>query len=427
MGENLLDLRGNFFEFGEIVAELGGAHPFDLGEMEGEEGEDADLRGEGFGRADADFGTGVEVERAVGFAAEGGVLDVADTEDAGTSPFGFAHGGEGVGRLARLADGDDEGVIGEDRVSVARFGSDLHRGRDPNEVFEEERAEPAGVGGGAAAEEPDVAEVAELFFGEVEVEMDRGGVLVYPSEERFLDRGRLLVDLFEHEMLVPFFGERLELAVDPLAFFGEWEERGAEEGCLGFFDPNDLAASEEDNVRGGRQEGVRIGGDDRFGAGVVVADAEGALARGGENLARVVTVNESKGEGAAKLRENLLQGGEDISLIVFRNEMNDDFGVGFGDEADAIVFEFRSEKIVVFDDAVMDKGDGILSVEMGMGIEVRRLAMSCPAGVADGDVEPKRGQGELFFETGDFPRLFARDDFSSRDAGDAGGVVASIL
>ena len=62
--------------------------------------------------------------------------------------------------------------------------------------------------------------------------------------------------------------------------------------------------------------------------------------------------------------------------------MSEDFGVGlrFEDMAgvDQPPFQFQ----VILDDPVVDDGDALLTVDMGMGVLVGWTAVGCPAGVA---------------------------------------------
>ena len=79
--------------------------PAQAAEVEGEEGQGHDLRGEGLGGGDPDLRPRVGEERARGLAGEHRALDVADGEGQGAQPLGLAEGGQRVRGLAALADG----------------------------------------------------------------------------------------------------------------------------------------------------------------------------------------------------------------------------------------------------------------------------------------------------------------------------------
>ncbi len=206
--EDLLDFFGEGLDLVEEGLPFFFAHMAEAGHEEGEEGEDGDLAGEGFGGADADFGAGAQEEGAVGLAGEGRVADVADAEDFGAFAFNFAHGGDGVEGLAGLADGDDEGAVGDDGVFVAELGGDLGLGGDAGFVFEEGGGDLSGMPGGAAGEDDDAADGEEVGGGEGEVLKLCGAELGDEAVvEGLLDGLWLLEDLFEHVVGVAVFGD----------------------------------------------------------------------------------------------------------------------------------------------------------------------------------------------------------------------------
>ena len=69
--------------------------------------------------------------------------------------------------------------------------------------------------------------------------------------------------------------------------------------------------------------------------------------------------------------------------IVERNELAYHLGVGIGDEFIAVGYKKIAQLNIVFDYAVVNNGDLAVAAEMGMGIDVVRLAVRCPACVAD--------------------------------------------
>ena len=110
-GEGLLDCGGCLFDGFEQVEAVGEAEVAHAGEVEREQGENGDLRGEGLGARDADFGAGVEVDAAVGFARDGAADGVDDGEGGEPASFGFAECAQGVGGFAGLAEDEDQGAV----------------------------------------------------------------------------------------------------------------------------------------------------------------------------------------------------------------------------------------------------------------------------------------------------------------------------
>ena len=66
----------------------------------GDQGEDGQLGGEGFGRGHPDFGPGMGVGAAVGLPRNARPDHIADAEDMGSAFLGHPNGRKGVGRLS---------------------------------------------------------------------------------------------------------------------------------------------------------------------------------------------------------------------------------------------------------------------------------------------------------------------------------------
>ena len=75
---------------------------------------------------------------------------VDDAPEDGAFAAPFFHGGQRVGRLAGLADGQHDRVFVDDRVAVAELGGDVHLDRDAGDLLDQDFADHAGVGGRAA-------------------------------------------------------------------------------------------------------------------------------------------------------------------------------------------------------------------------------------------------------------------------------------
>ena len=131
--EDLPHFLGNGFEFLDDPDALAGGEMPDAAQQQREQGEDGDLRGEGFGGGDADLRAGVHVDAAVVLAGDGAGDVVANAEGAVALALALAHGGQGIGGLAALADDEDQRVLVHRHVAVAEFAGelDLDRARAP--------------------------------------------------------------------------------------------------------------------------------------------------------------------------------------------------------------------------------------------------------------------------------------------------------
>ena len=92
-----------------------------------------------------------------GFAGDGGADDVADGEGFGAFADELGLGGEGVGGLAGLGDEEADGVGVGDGVAVAVLGGVVDVDGEAGEALDHELAGEAGVPGGSAGGDGDLA------------------------------------------------------------------------------------------------------------------------------------------------------------------------------------------------------------------------------------------------------------------------------
>ena len=90
-------------------------------EVQGQHGQHGDLVGERLGAGDADFRAGVQIDAAVGLAGDAAADHVAQRQRRMPLALRFAQGGQGVGRLAGLRDGQDDGVAVDRRIAIAEL------------------------------------------------------------------------------------------------------------------------------------------------------------------------------------------------------------------------------------------------------------------------------------------------------------------
>jgi hypothetical protein len=92
---------------------------------------------------------------------------------------------------------------GRRRLAVADLAGQLDDGGDARELLDPVAAGHGRVGAGAARHEVDAPEAAGRLLGDADlVGDDVAGSQVDAAAERVLDDAGLLVDLFEHEVLV---------------------------------------------------------------------------------------------------------------------------------------------------------------------------------------------------------------------------------
>ena len=166
-----------------------------------ERGQHHQLAGEGFGRGDADFGTGQRLQHGLAFARDRRGRHVDHGQRVHALALGVAQRGQRVGGLAGLRNEDREIALAQRRLAVAEFGGDIDLDRHAREPLEPVFGDVAGIARGAAGRDRNALDVLE-----VERQLDRQhhalGRHVDIARQGVADHFRLLVDFLGHEVAV---------------------------------------------------------------------------------------------------------------------------------------------------------------------------------------------------------------------------------
>ena len=173
-------------------------------EVQGEHGQDGDLGGERLGAGDADLRARRADRRRRRPRGRCVLPTTLHSASVGWPlRLRLAQGRQRVGRLARLRDGDDDGVAVDGRIAIAELAGVLDLDGDAGELLEQILADQRRVIAGAAGRQDDALDLAQLLrcrgsgrrSGRVRV-----GV-VEPAAQGVLQRFGLLVNLLEHVVL----------------------------------------------------------------------------------------------------------------------------------------------------------------------------------------------------------------------------------
>ena len=161
-------------------------------------------RREGFGRGDADFGPGMQHQRARrGYPRRLTAHRIDDGQRTHAGAAGQFHGRQGIGGLAALTNGDEEHVCIQHRLAVAELRGviDLHRhtGNLLDHVFTDER----GVPGSTAGSHHHRRDVAQPCIIQQHIVQAHGARLEIDATAQDVGQdARLLVDFLQHKVLV---------------------------------------------------------------------------------------------------------------------------------------------------------------------------------------------------------------------------------
>ena len=243
--------------------------------------------------------------------------------------------------------------------------------------------------------------------------------------ERVADDLRLLVNLLGHEVAIIAFvhekgrGRRFEHGALDFAAFGV-EHVGAlarEHGQIAVLEIGDRV--------GKRRERDGVGAEIHF--ALAIADGERrALARADEEIV-LAREQEGEREGTAQPRQHCGHrlGRRPAVFHLLAHEMGDDLGVGVGAECCSFLFQLLAQLAEVLDDAVMDDGETVSGV--GMGVALGRSAVRRPAGVADADRAGERLAREPRLEIAQLAFGALAGQLPVFQRGDAGGIIASVF
>ncbi|MPM70208.1 hypothetical protein SDC9_117161 [bioreactor metagenome] len=105
----------------------------------------------------------MSVDDCVRFARDRGAVGIADGDDLGALDAGMPDGHQGVGGLAGLTDGDAQRLRIDDRIAVAELGGHLDLAGHPRPVLDGVFGDHPGVVGGAAGDDHDLVDTAQVF------------------------------------------------------------------------------------------------------------------------------------------------------------------------------------------------------------------------------------------------------------------------
>ena len=235
----------------------------------------------------------------------------------------------------------------------------------------------------------------------------------------------LLVDFLGHEMaVVALFREQAaggaadDAALDGLA-------RHFAEFGPGAGDNDPVALLEIGDPVGERGERERVGAEVHF--ALAVADRERrALPRANQQVLLALEEIDEREGAAQPLQRGVHRFGRALPRRHFvGDEDGGDFGVGFGGEAVALGGEFLTKRLEVLDDAVVDDGEAVARVRVG--IALGRLAVGRPTGVADADGAAERVGAELGLQVFQLALGAQARQAPVLKCGYAGGVVAPVF
>ena len=159
----------------------------------------------------------------VGLSCDARPDHVAHPKDVGARLLGGPDGREGVCGFTALRNGQHHVGVADDRVSVAELRGVLHLNRDARQALEEVFSHQARVPACSTPQNEDALRVLPPRPVVVDSRQVGGALLeVDPPADGVADGARLLVDLFEHEMVVAALFQGGNLQFNGFDFWGDF-------------------------------------------------------------------------------------------------------------------------------------------------------------------------------------------------------------
>ena len=222
-------------------------------------------------------------------------------------------------------------------------------------------------------------------------------VFFQPWIQSIADGSRLFMHLFQHEVFVSAFFRRVNVPVDvgrPLFqffFVDVIEGQGISGQLYNFFILHKIYITGIfQNRRNVRRDKIAF---------LSCSDDQRAVFPHRINLIRMISEQNSKGVRPLHPVHDLHDGVQRVSVVIVIQHMGNNFRIRFRYKLIAAAFHFLFQFYVIFDDSVVDHNDGLVFIEMRMGVGIGRAAVSRPAGMTNpGSSRQDRSVLSQFFQ-----------------------------
>ena len=426
-GQGILDLLRQAVQGGErFMAGLGVKQPLTLSVIERDERHDDHLAAHGLGGCHADFRSGLRIDHRIGLTRDGRSHDVAQ-RDGDTALFlGEPERRKRIRRFPGLADHKDHVVRLKDNVAVPELGRDFRDDRHTRPVLKQVLPPHARMVRGPAGNDPQTrgdGKTVELR------QHDHTLLFVHTPGKAIRDNLGLFKDFLEHEVLEPAFPCGLHVPLDGLHFLPDGLERLERQHLpRGVRDADDFAVLQKNDVTRIGQERRDIRSNEMLAH--AHAEDQGSGHARGKDGPRLIGADHRHGIRAVGLTQSPGKGFKQrgVVLAAFRDEMGQDFRIGFGFEDIALGEQGFLQLLKVFDDAVVDDGEFVVAADMRMGIAFGGHAMRGPARMPDAVHGDSVGiVGELFFQSRQFALSLDDLELPPLNKTDSSGIVPAVF
>ena len=366
--QNLLQLGGDQQQLGHnavVLRLVQGAQG--LGAVQADEVHHRKLGGEGLGGGHGDLRPGPGIEHVVALPGDRGAHHVDDREHPGSQALGLPQGGQGVHRLAGLADDQHQGFVGNDGVAVAELGGQRHLHRLAQQPFQGVLGGHAHVVGGAAGDHIELVQLPQVVRLQVQL-IQHHPPLLDAWKHGLAECLGLLHDLLGHEVLVPALFGGGDLPVHVAALLLNGPEIGVIDPQVVGGELGNLPVVQVAHLPGVLDEGGHVGG--QIVGPLPIAQNERAVLPGGDEPVGAVGADNAQGVGPLDAVQCLHHRVQDIPVIVVFQQLGHHLGIRLGDEGNPLRLEKLPQLHVILDDAVVHHRKPAALADLGVGVDV---------------------------------------------------------
>ena len=427
VAQRLADLRGNLRKsLDQSLAALLRERSLEICHVDGEHEHQDELRRVRLRRGDGDLRPRPSVKHLRRLARDGRADDVRDSKALRAQTLGLLQGGKRVARLARLADDDHQGVLVDDRRTVAELRRNVNLDGDARELLDVVLADKTRMIRRAAGDDVNLIKRIEEFAAPAQlVHDDMLAVLGNARRHRVAHGLRLLVNLLEHEVLVATLFRRLGVPVDLEDLLRHDFAAAIRDVHAVRLDDRHLTVIDDVGAPRARDDRGDVGRDEIL-PFAETDDKRIVLLRADQTVGMLAR-HEYESVRSFDTRKHLAHRGLEVAVVDFLQQVCDDLRIRLRLEGMTFFNQIFLQRHIVFDDAVVHNGKIARAVCMRMCVAVRRTSMCRPTRMTDADMTCRLISFDDSLEFGKTTHAFFHADLLLVQDGDARRIIAAIL
>ncbi len=362
------------------------------------------------------------IQAVVGIFRDGAAHHIHNGQCLRPSALALPHGGDGVRRLPRLGQHNQQGMAVNQRVGISQLTGKLRGHRDAAKPLDGVSSGAPGIVCRAAGGDDDFVDPCQVDIHIVQDDFS----LFQPGGHGGFHRAGLLHDFFQHKVVIAALFRRLDVPGNAADFLADWLACAVIDLDALRLQLRKLPVLHVNRIPGMRHQGGDIGGEE------VLPHPNPQNQRAGlphhQHRPRCIGAEDSQGVRPMQPGGGFHHSPAEIPVVVHLHQMHHHLRIRLAFKMVAPVGQLPAKLHIVFNDAVVYHGEFAVAAGMGMGVGIRGRAMGRPAGVANAaEARHQRAVLRLFAQSGDTAGDFADGNAALLHNGDARRVIAPVF